>query len=293
MTESLQDASTTDLLRRIEELEQSCRESEGRFRALAEGSPELKRLEEQLAQARKLEAVGILAGVVAHDLNNLLTPVLGYATFLKRDLGPDHHSAQGVAAIERSAVRAASMISQLLAYSREIKHVNVPVDIKVLVDDCSASLKSRISDAVSLLVQCPPGAAITPGDPRQLAQVLEIVVGNALDSMAYGGTLAIGLELRALDQEFCRHHPALSPGPHFCLSVSDTGCGIPAETIPRIFEPFFSTKSPAPGRGMGLALVYSILKSHAAAVTVESAVGAGTTLRIYLPALQSSQPASL
>ncbi|MBI5655789.1 MAG: PAS domain S-box protein [Geobacter sp.] len=246
----------------------------------------LKRLEEQLYHARRLEAIGTLAGVVAHDLNNLLTPILGYANILKRDMSGDHPLAKGVTVIEKAAERAAGLLSRLLVFARQIKHLNIPVELSVLFDDLLASLKAHPGKNVTLIDQRSSDTPPVLGDPMQLAQVLQHIVSNAIDAMPDGGELRIGTERVMLDADFCRHHPTVAIGPHVCVKISDTGSGIPADVRERIFEPFFSTKGVTPGRGLGLAMVYSIVKSHAGTIVVDSTEGKGTTVSLFLPAVQ-------
>ena len=243
----------------------------------------LKSLEEQLYHARKLESIGTLAGVVAHDLNNLLTPILGYATILKRDFPADHPLAKGTTVIEKAAERAAGLLGRLLVFARQVKHLSVPVELPVLIDDLMTGLRPKTDGKVELVVSISPGLPPALGDPLQLAQVLQHLASNAIDAMPDGGKLVVTLDMVTLDMEFCRHHPTVAPGPHLCLTIADTGSGISDEIRERIFEPFFSTKGVAPGRGLGLALVYSIIKSHTGTIVVESAAGEGTTIKVYLP----------
>jgi len=248
----------------------------------------LKRLEEQLYHARKLEAIGTLAGVVAHDLNNLLTPILGYANILKRDISADHPLAKGVIIIEKAAERAAGLLSRLLVFARQIKHLNVPVELSVLFDDLLAGLKAHPERNVTVIDQRSSDTPPVLGDPMQLAQVLQHIVSNSIDAMPTGGELRISTERIMLDADFCRHHPTVAPGPHVCVKISDTGPGISADVRERIFEPFFSTKGGTPGRGLGLAMVYSIVKSHAGTIVVDSTEGEGTMVSLFLPALEPS-----
>ncbi len=244
-------------------------------------------LEEQLSQARRLEAIGLASGVVAHDLNNLLTPILGYSTILKRELADDHPLAAGVAAIERASERAAWLINHLLASFQQVGQQKTPVDISVLVGDLLEDLRPRFTGQIDMLYKSSPDTPATLGDPLRLARMLRNLAENALDAMGNGGVLTIEAAPVMLDDGFCKHHPGSRPGLHVCLTVADTGHGIPAEILSRIFEPFFSTKPALPGIGMGLTLARSIIKSHAGALVFQSVEGEGTIIRVYLPAALS------
>jgi two-component system cell cycle sensor histidine kinase/response regulator CckA len=247
----------------------------------------IRLLEEQLFQARKLEAIGLASGVVAHDLNNFLTPILGYSTILKRELPEDHLLVAGVASIERAAERAARLINHLLESYQQVGQQKIPVDVSALVGDLLEDLRPRLTGNVDIQTKIATDAPAPVGDPQRLSRMLRNLAENALEAMGNGGALTITAEAVTLDDAFCKHHPGSKPGLHICLTVADTGHGIPAEIKSRIYEPFFSTKPAIPGVGMGLTLARSIIKSHAGAMDVQSVEGEGTTIRVYLPAASS------
>ncbi len=262
----------------------------GEHTVLTDGNEQkIRLLEEQLFQARKLEAIGLASGVVAHDLNNLLTPILGYSTILKRDLADDHPMAPGLAAIERAAERAARLINQLLTSSQQVGQQHIPVEIAVLVGELLEDLRPRFAGKIEARYSYSPDTPAILGDPLRLARMLRNLAENAIDAMGNGGVLSFEADAVILDDAFCKRHPGSRPGLHVCLTVADTGHGIPPAILNRIFEPYFTTKPALPGSGMGLTLARSIVKSHAGALVVQSVEGEGTTILVYLPAITSEE----
>jgi PAS domain S-box-containing protein len=250
------------------------------------------RLEEELREAQKMEAVGRLAGGVAHDFNNLMTGILCHAGLLKKSTKPGEEAHETADIIEKAARRAAELTGQLLGFARRGKHRNIPVDLGTIIHE-AIRLMSRTLDP-RVTVESPPvaGEVWILGDPLQMEQVVLNLAMNARDAMPTGGRLTLAAEAACLDAKSCEGRPGAKPGRYVVLSVSDTGCGIPKELHDRIFEPFFTTKPHGKGTGMGLAMVYGIVRNHGGWIEVESEVGRGSTFRIYWPVADRPQMAT-
>ena len=258
----------------------SARDITERLRAQEES----RQLQSQLLLARKIEAVSVLAGGIAHDFNNLLMGILGYADLLMHTPEGGDEVRKAATVIQRAAERASELTSQLLAFARKGKHLNVLIDLKKTIDDAVASFESALGPGIRIVRRYHEGPATSMGDPAQLVAAFANLALNARDAMPGGGELTISTESAVLDEDFCRMHPGASPGRHVLVSVSDTGIGIPRENLGRVFDPFFTTKEPGKGTGLGLSMVFGIVKSHGGYIGVESEVGKGATFRIYLPA---------
>ena len=244
---------------------------------------ERRKLEEQLQQSQKLEAIGRLAGGVAHDFNNILTGISGYAEILLRKLGPGHPIAGGLEEILGAVDRAAGLTQQLLAFSR--KQVIEPrvVDIREVIERSQRMLQRIIGEDVTLTYRHlseEPSRILA--DPSQLDQVLVNLAVNARDAMPQGGRLSIETANSDLDEAFCVNH-AVPPGPYVMLAVGDTGVGMDQQTKDKIFEPFFTTKGKEQGTGLGLATVYGVVRQNKGFIDVYSEPGLGTTIKIHLP----------
>jgi len=239
-------------------------------------------LEEQLRNAQQLEAIGRLAGGVAHDFNNILSIIMGHGELLLATAGDDERARNGLEQIRRAADRAASLTQQLLAFSR--KQVLQPkvLDLNEAVAEVQKMLSRVIGEDIQLVASLHPSLVPVKADPGQVEQVLMNLAINARDAMPHGGKLMmetsnvdVGLEL-ARDLE-------LVHGEYVMLKVTDSGHGMDAETVLHIFEPFFTTKPMGKGTGLGLSTVYGIVKQSGGSIQVESEAGRGTTFRIYLP----------
>jgi signal transduction histidine kinase/ActR/RegA family two-component response regulator len=241
-------------------------------------------LQAQLHQSQRLEVLGQLAGGVAHDFNNLLAVILNYAAFVADELdapGPDVAAAcRDVAHIKQAAERAAGLTHQLLAFARrDIMQPRV-VNLNQVVTDVAEMLRRTIGDDIVLHTDLATDLHPALADTTQLEQVLVNLALNARDAMSTGGTLRIDTENVTLDGP---GHALLGAGPHVRLRVHDTGTGIPAEVIPHVFEPFFTTKPEGAGTGLGLSTVYGIVAQTQGTITIDSALGVGTTFTILLP----------
>jgi PAS domain S-box-containing protein len=246
---------------------------------------ERKELESQLRQAQKMEAIGTLAGGVAHDFNNLLQGIHGYAQLMLMDKAINSTQRKRLEQIECSAKRAAEHTHQLLTLSRKAEGKLQPMDINTEVIHVKELLQHTIPKTTQIDVQLAQGLKITNANPSQIGQVLINLGINANDAMPEGGTLTIKTENIILDEAYCHNQPEAKPGDYILITVSDTGEGIDKDTIDHIFEPFFTTKQAGKGTGLGLAMVYGIVKSHHGHITCSSVPGHGTTFHVYLPIL--------
>jgi signal transduction histidine kinase/ActR/RegA family two-component response regulator len=249
---------------------------------------EVARRTEQLQQAQKMEAVGLLAGGIAHDFNNLLTVILNRAGLLRQRPESTEAVAAGLALIERTAQRAATLTRQLLTFSR--KQVLQPrlVDLNRVVADMADMLRPLLGERIALRIVAAPGLGRVNADPGHLEQVIMNLAVNARDAMPDGGRLTIETGHSEVADEASGRSSTPAAGSYVVLTVSDTGTGIDAATQARMFEPFFTTKAPGQGTGLGLSTVYGIVKQHGGQVSVESAPGHGATFRIHLPRVDSS-----
>jgi PAS domain S-box-containing protein len=243
---------------------------------------EQKKLEDHLAQVHKLEAIGRLAGGVAHDLNNLLSPIIGYGEMILADLDRSDPRGKSIDAILRAGYRARDLVGQLLSFSRKQAMELKPLDINKTIRDFEPLLRRTIPEDIEIRLMLAPHAAAVMADVVQIDQVIMNLVVNAADAMPDGGQLTIETVVVELDEEYAARHIAVQPGQYLMLAVSDTGCGMDEKTRERIFEPFYSTKGEQ-GTGLGLATVFGIVKQHGGNIWVYSETGLGTTFKIYLP----------
>jgi len=249
---------------------------------------EKKSLERQLLQAQKMETIGTLAGGIAHDFNNILGGILGYASFIKTLVKGEDQIYKYVDTIENSAVRAADLTSQLLSFSRGGKYESKAIDINKKIEETLRILYSSIDKSISIWTRLSPKPLSVEGDANQIQQVFLNLFVNARDAMPGRGTLQVETKRVNLDEAFCKTHLGARPGQYVYIAISDKGIGMNRETLDRIFEPFFSTKGQGEGTGLGLSVVYGIIKNHGGYINVYSEVGKGSIFKIYLPA--SSKP---
>jgi len=243
-----------------------------------------KRTEHQLRQAQKMEAIGRLAGGVAHDFNNILGIINACTEFLRDRIPPGTGPRQYLDNIRSAAERGASLTRQLLIFSRRQAVQPRVLDLNERLKEISKLLRPLMGDDVEVVIQPRSPSALVEADPNQLDQVILNLAVNARDAMAKGGKFILETGPVDLDENFARQHQPMTPGKYVMLAVSDTGTGMDDATVARIFEPFFTTKEAGKGTGLGLATVYGIVKQSGGHVWVYSEPGRGTTFRIYLPA---------
>ncbi len=241
------------------------------------------RLENELRQAQKMEAVGRLAAGVAHDFNNILTVILGNTAMQLRNPHLDEKLSASLQQVERAAERATALTRQLLAYSRKQIIQRRALPLNDIVEQTVAMLRRIIGEHIALDMQLAPDLPPIFADPSSVDQVIMNLALNARDAMIDGGKLTLATVQVEIDETARARNPEAQLGPHICLAVKDTGNGMDSATIARIFEPFFTTKGPGKGTGMGLATVYGVLKQHGGWIEVESAPRRGTTVRVFFP----------
>jgi two-component system, cell cycle sensor histidine kinase and response regulator CckA len=244
---------------------------------------ERKQLEDQFRQAHKMEAVGRLAGGVAHDFNNVLTIIRAQTEFLLADLPADAPLRAEVLEIQNAADRAATFTRQLLAFSRRQLLQPEVLELNGVITGMEMMVRRLVGEDVVVLTKLHPDLPRVWADPGQLQQVILNLAVNARDAMPHGGTLLIETGVVELDENYPRQHPSAKPGVHVVLVVTDTGCGMDPATRSRIFEPFFTTKEPGKGTGLGLSTVYGIVKQSGGHIWVYSEVGRGSTFKLYFP----------
>jgi PAS domain S-box-containing protein len=254
---------------------------------------ERKELETHLLRTQRLESVGRLASGIAHDLNNILAPMLMVPPLL-REVVKDPELRNMLDLVETNAQRGSSIIKQLLTFGRGMEGERMPVQLRVLVNEMSGIIRETFHKNIITRREMPPDTWLVSGDATQLHQVLMNLCVNARDAMPEGGTLTLKLENQEFDESFARMTPGAKPGRYVCLSVTDTGEGIAPEHLDKIFDPFFTTKELGKGTGLGLSTVLGIVQSHGGFIQVHSQLGRGTQFKAYLPASEATeaQPAS-
>jgi two-component system, cell cycle sensor histidine kinase and response regulator CckA len=264
-----------------------------RYEGMNEDVTQRKLLEDQLRQAQKMEAVGQLAGGVAHDFNNMLSVITGYSDLLQMNLPPEDPSHKHAEEIAKAGRRAAALTRQLLAFSRKQVIQPVVLDLNAATHELEKMLRRLIGENIEITFKRNPRLGRVKMDLGQVEQVLMNLAVNARDAMPRGGRLCIETTNIELDETYARQNVYVLPGSYVMLSVSDTGCGMDKETQLHIFEPFFTTKASGKGTGLGLSTVYGIAKQNAGYIMVYSEVGKGTTFRLYLPRLADAAKVSL
>lgn len=242
---------------------------------------EHRRMQAQLVHAQKMESVGTLAGGIAHEFNNMLAGILGYASLLAQKV-LDPAVGRAVRIIQESASRGARLTQQLLTFARKQEVTRVGLDVNQCVESSMSFLSQIIGKSVDVRLDLDPALRAIHGDPAQMEQVLVNLALNARDSMVAGGSIRI--ETRNVRLPADGGPAALPPGAYVRLAVEDTGAGMPPDVLARVFEPFFTTKQTGAGTGLGLAVVYGIVQEHGGSILVRSMPGEGTTFEVYLPA---------
>jgi len=251
---------------------------------------ERKKLEDRVRHSQKLEAVGRLAGGVAHDFNNILTAIIGYSDLLMGSVPQGDPVRDGLLEIKKAGDRAAALTQQLLAFSRKQMLQPTVIDLNALIQETQKMLRRLIPEDIEMQLQLDPQTRPVRADAAQTQQVLLNLVLNARDAMPQGGKLTIQTANTDLSSSYARKHTEVRAGPYAVLSVSDTGCGMDEATQARVFEPFFTTKVQGKGTGLGLATVYGIVKQSGGHIEISSAPGQGSVFRVYLPIAEEAVP---
>jgi PAS domain S-box-containing protein len=248
---------------------------------------EKKKLETQFMRAQRIESIGTLAGGIAHDLNNILAPIMMSIEMLKLT-ATDPHAKSVLETIEVSSRRGADIVRQVLSFARGLEGERIEVQPKHLLKDLESIIKDTFPKNIRLKFSIPADTWTILGDPTQVHQILLNLCVNARDAMPHGGNLAIGIENCVLDEHYVAMNTQARPGRYVQISVTDSGTGIPPGLLDKIFEPFFTTKDLHNGTGLGLSTVMAIVKSHDGIINVYSEPGTGTTFTVYLPAMETS-----
>src|SRR5919112_105551 len=251
---------------------------------------ERKKVEAQFLRAQRMESIGTLAGGIAHDLNNILSPILMSIQMLQMKTA-DEGSLQWLRMLQSNAERGADMVRQVLSFARGVEGERVAVQPKHLIKDVVGILKDTLPKSISIKYDVPADLWVVSADATQIHQVLMNLCVNARDAMPQGGELTIRAENVSLDDNYARMHLEPRPGRHVLVTVADTGGGIPPEVVGRIFEPFFTTKEVGKGTGLGLSTALTIVRSHGGFINVYSEPRRGTQFAVYLPAVEAAAEA--
>jgi two-component system, cell cycle sensor histidine kinase and response regulator CckA len=250
---------------------------------------EQKKLEEQLFQARKMEAIGNLAGGIAHDFNNILQTISGYAQILAMNKNHSDPEYRKLELILRSTQRGSELIKRLLIFSRKLESNLLPVNINTEVLQVCNTLEHTLPGSIHIKQDLEEPIHTIKADTVQMEQVLMNICTNARDAMPDGGKLTFSTKNIFLNDSFCNSHIGIYPGPHVLLSISDTGVGLDRDTLSHIFEPFYTTKKSGLDSGLGLAMVYGIVKNHNGYILCQSNKDRGTRFQIFFPAIENNK----
>jgi PAS domain S-box-containing protein len=247
---------------------------------------EKKKLESQLLRSQRMESIGTLAGGIAHNLNNMLTPMIMSLQMLKQKFN-DEQSQRLLTILENNSQRSADLIKQVMSFARGVEGERKPLQVKYLISEIEKIAKETFPRDIELKKDVPDDLWTILGDATQLHQVIMNLCVNARDAMPYGGVLSITASNFFVDKNYVRIHTDAKVGSYVVITVSDTGTGIPPKIMDRIFEPFFTTKEYGKGTGLGLSTALAIMKGHGGFINVYSEVGRGTAFRVYLPAIKT------
>ncbi|MGB9177618.1 MAG: PAS domain S-box protein [Pyrinomonadaceae bacterium] len=253
---------------------------------------EKKRLETQFLRAQRMESIGTLAGGVAHDLNNILSPILMAIEILQLKC-TDEESQRWLSILQQNAERGGSMVKQVLSFARGIEGERVTLQPKHLLKDVIKILSETLPKTITIKYNIPDNLSVISADATQIHQVLMNLCVNARDAMPHGGTLTISAENKSLDENYARMHLEAKPGRYVVITVEDTGTGMPPEVVNRIFEPFYTTKEIGQGTGLGLSTALTIVRSHGGFINVYSEAGKGTQFIFYLPVAGAGEDAAI
>jgi two-component system, cell cycle sensor histidine kinase and response regulator CckA len=249
---------------------------------------ERKKLETQFLRSQRMDSIGSLVGGIAHDLGNLLVPVLLGVQVLEKRFQEDPGTTRTLQMIGRSAERGADMVKQVLAFARGVEGERIPVNLSQIIREVGRITEDTFPQDLAVSVEAENDLWMVKGDSTQMQQVLMNLCVNARDAMPDGGELTVRAENVDISAEDVRSNIEAKEGPHVCIQVADSGTGIPESVLDKMFEPFFTTKPTGQGTGLGLSTVYSIVKSHGGYINVSTSEGQGTTFYVYLPAIIES-----
>jgi len=283
------DGSRVDILISVVETRDSPATMSG-YLVIATDVTDRKRLEAQLYRAQRLESIGMLASGIAHDLNNVLAPIL-MGLQLIRSQFPDQSSQTTLTAIEASARRGANLVKQILTFTRGLEGERMRVQARHVLRDVEKIISRTFPKSIEIRMDIPRDLLTVSADATQLHQVFTNLCVNSRDAMPAGGVLTIFAQNVVIDEYYAAMYPEAQPGSYIAIEVSDTGTGIPKEILAHIFEPFFTTKAVGKGTGLGLSTVHAIVKSHGGFVTLNSEPGKGTAFKVFLPALETAEGA--
>jgi len=253
---------------------------------------EKKRLEEQVIRAQKMEAIGTLAGGIAHDFNNILATIMGYSSFLKSKATNYEELYDGLDTIEKASVRASELTSQLMAYTRKSVREVKTLNINSITWEVHDLISKTFDKSIEIVLETKPGLPGIEGDESQIYQILMNITVNAQHAMPDGGVLKIETSKKKIEKSIENTYFKISPGEYVSIRVSDTGIGMDKETFARIFEPYFTTRGDCGGSGLGMSVVFGIVKSHNGCIHIDSNPGHGTVVTLYFPVSEKSEIAS-
>ena len=258
------------------------------FESIVEDVSEQRRLERQLRLTQRMEAVGQLAGGIAHEFNNMLAIIIGYSDVLAESFDPADALCGNLEQIKKAADRAATLTRQLLAFSRQQVLQSKVIDLNAAVTEMAKLLRRLVGENIELMVETDPSLGRVKADAAQVEQVIMNLATNARDAMPRGGKLTIKTANAELGEPYTREHVTMPPGRYVVLSVTDTGGGMDAESLVHIFDPFYTTKEKRKGAGLGLATVYGFVKQSGGYIWVDSELGKGSMFRVYLPQVEAA-----
>lgn len=266
------------------------RDLEQELEAHKRAEEEKEKLQAQLNQTQKLEAIGVLAGGIAHDFNNILASIMGFTELAQSNIPPDSQVAQDLSAVLVSTHRATDLVRQILTFSRQSTVDRIPLTLQRLVKESLKMLRSSLPSTIAIQEDIDPQCRAILADPTQIHQIVMNLCTNAFHAMEKtGGILSVGLHSTSMNSLTSLNGQQITPGEYVELTVSDSGTGIGADIIDKIFDPYFTTKEVGKGTGLGLSITHGIIKSYDGAITVESTVGQGTTFHVYFPAIQAEE----
>jgi PAS domain S-box-containing protein len=274
-----------EILRRsAEELEELVRQR----------TAEIKKRDDLLRRTQKIEALGTLAGGIAHDFNNVLSTIMVNAELALLEAGDKEPGKEHLALLLQAVRRGQELVKQIITFSRQKEQERTPLRVSPIIKDTMKFLRSSLPSSIEIREALEESSDSVMADPSQVSQIVMNLCVNAAYAMRErGGVLKVEMKAVDVEREMSAKHPELQPGPHVCLIVSDTGCGMTAEVVDRVFDPFFTTKPPGEGSGLGLSVVYGIVKSYGGWISVYSEPGLGSTFSVFLPRIQAPKEETL